>query len=469
MKSNFLIFLFLFSFFALVFADEESPKKAYLLNVNGISIYKSKDINQKIGILNYRDEFVISQFDTPNGWNKIRKGNQEGFIRTDDFNQKEFLIFTSRLSKVYIVVKETKNQIVEKPFPEAKILSSVDQFSVLEVASYSSPLEDRKEVLEEKWYEVLLSDARTGYIKEKSLIYDTIEKAKSVAEKKQIDLNGYALVSNPIYLEEPGGKEKEVIAKRNGFSKKGEFLFVKESREFRGEKYFYTEMGNPSKSYKMQATPKDFDDAPFTGWISEKNAKYFSPREFSRYTLENSTYTKDKILLEAIYAQNEDYPLNFLNIYVKPAGAKNKEWESRFFIVSLYSGYINSARFGNSELVLLVVEKEKDNYKVYNGNIQNRGKIEFFDLDGDGTPEIFSSMDYQSMSRVAFTAPAFYAYIDGAYKEIPLPGNFLDTYMIDGSFLYIDKRQDSNKKVDQQKYKYQNGKFIKFTNKRRLK
>jgi hypothetical protein len=73
-------------------------------------------------------------------------------------------------------------------------------------------------------------------------------------------------------------------------------------------------------------------------------------------------------------------------------------------------------------------------------------------------------MDYKSMSRVAFTAPAFYAYRNGAYEEIPLPGNFLDNYEIDGNFLYIDKREDGSKKKDKKKYKYLQGKFVEVQN-----
>jgi hypothetical protein len=466
MKSNFLIFLFLFSFFASVYAEDEPLKKAYLLNVNGISIYKSKDINRKIGALNYKDEFFISQLDTKKGWTKIAKGKRKGFIRTADFSHREILVFTNILSKSYIVTKKIKNQILEKPFSDAKVLSEREQFSLLEALAYSSPTDNLEDVPgdRERWYELLLTDGRKGYVKEIVSLYDSIEKAKSVAQKKQLHLSGYVLVSNPIYLDEPGGKKKEDSLKRSGLSKKGEFLYVKESREVQGVKYFYTVMSNPSRKYKMEATPTDYDDTPLSAWISEKDAKYFSPVEFSRYTLENSTYTKDRLLLDAILAQNDNLPLNFLDVYIKPLGAKNKKWESRFFIASLYTGYINASGFGDIDPLSLVVEKDKKNYKVYTGNIQNRGKLEFFDLDKDGTPEIFSSMDYKSMSRVAFTAPAFYAYRNGAYEEIPLPGNFLDNYEIDGNFLYIDKREDGSKKKDKKKYKYLQGKFVEVQN-----
>jgi hypothetical protein len=46
------------------------------------------------------------------------------------------------------------------------------------------------------------------------------------------------------------------------------------------------------------------------------DAKFFTPDEFSQYTLRNSKYTGDKLLLEKISAQNEDLPLNYLNVYL---------------------------------------------------------------------------------------------------------------------------------------------------------
>ncbi len=468
MKSNFLIFLFLFSFFASVLADDEPLKKAYLLNVNGISIYKSKEINQKVGVLNYKDEFAISQSDKDGAWTKIITGNKKRFIRKVESSRAEILIFTNILLKSYLVTKKIKNPILEKPFSDAKVLSELEQFSILEALAYSSPTDKSEDLpgYKERWYELLLADGRKGYAKEIGALYDSIEKAKLVAEKKQVELSGYALVTNPVYIKDIDNKEKEEIVGKNGLSKKGEFLYVNESREIKGVKYFYTVMSNPSRKYKMEATPTDYDDIPLRAWISEKDAKYFSPAEFSRYTLENSTYKKDKLLLEEIFAQNDNLPLNFLNVYIKPLGSKNKNWESKFFIASLYTGYINSSGFGDIEPLSLLVEKDKKNYKVYNGNIQNRGKIEFFDLDKDGTPEIFSSMDIQSMSRVAFTTPIFYAFIKGAYKEIPLPGNFLDSYEIDESFLYINKRDENSKKVGKRKYKYLQGKFVEVENKK---
>jgi len=69
-----------------------------------------------------------------------------------------------------------------------------------------------------------------------------------------------------------------------------------------------------------------------------------------------------------------------------------------------------------------------------------------------------------NLTLLAFTAPAFYGYINGAYIEIPLPGNFLDNYTIDEKFLYLNVRETSNKKVDQKKYKYLQGKFVEVKN-----
>ncbi|HRG44576.1 MAG TPA: hypothetical protein PLG41_00110 [Leptospiraceae bacterium] len=462
MKSNFLIFTFLFSIFSLINAETQTEKKAFLLNVNGIFIYKTKDINQKVGNLIYQDEFFILENANDEEWTKIRKGKEFGFIRKPKSTSEEILLFDSPISKNYLVTRISKNQILEQPFSDSKSLDALEKFSVLEILSYSLPFEHKKENLEQRWFEVKAKNHRVGFVKDVALFYDSLEKAMTVVQKKQISLSGYALVSNPIYLTEPDGKVIET--NKRGSSKKGEFIPVKESQERKGVKYFYTSMRNPSLSYKMQATPKGFQDKPFAGWISEKNVKYFTPGEFSQYTLRSSKYTGDKLLLEKIFAQNEDLPLNYLNVYLNPIGDKKEKEKSLFSITSLYIGYVNSSGYGEIEPQSFVVKKEKESYTVFAGNISNRGKFEFFDLDHDGIPEIFSSMETNSMSRVAFTAPAFYGYINGAYIEIPLPGNFLDNYTIDEKFLYLNVRETSNKKVDQKKYKYLQGKFVEVKN-----
>lgn len=462
MKSNFLIFTFLFSIFSLINAEPQTEKKAFLLNVNGIFIYKAKDINQKMGNLNYQDEFFILENANDEEWTKIRKGKEFGFIRKSKSTSEEILLFDSPISKNYLVTRIPKNQILEQPFSDSKSLDALEKFSVLEILSYTLPFEHKKENLEQRWFEVKTKNRKIGYVKDIAVFYDSFEKAKSIAQKKQISLSGYALVSNPVYFTEPGGKEIE--SNKRGFSKKGEFIPVKESQERKGVKYFYTSMRNPSLSYKMQATPKGFQDNPFTGWISEMDAKFFTPGEFSQYTLRNSKYTGDKLLLEKIFAQNEDLPLNYLNIYLNSIGDKKEKEKSFFSIVSLYLGYVNSSGYGELEPQSFVVKKEKESYTVFAGNISNRGKFELFDLDQDGIPEIFSSMDTHSMSRVAFTSPAFYGYVNGAYIEIPLPGNFLDNYSIDEKFLYLNDREISGKKVEQKKYKYLQGKFVEVKN-----
>ena len=462
MKSNFLIFTFLFSIFSLINAEPQTEKKAFLLNVNGIFIYKAKDINQKMGNLNFRDEFFILENANDEEWSKIRKGKEFGFIRKSKSTSEEILLFDSPVQKNYLVTKIAKNQILAQPFSDSKSLGALEKFSVLEILSYSLPFEDKKENLEQRWFEVKTKNRKIGYIKDTSVFYDSLEKAKSIAQKKQISLSGYALVSNPVYLTEPGGKEIET--NKRGSSKKGEFIPVKESQERKGVKYFYTSMRNPSLSYKMQATPKGFQDKPFTGWISEIDAKYFTAGEFSQFTLKNTKYTDNKLLLERIYAQNEDLPLNYLNVYLNSiANIKEKE-KSKFLIASLYVGYVNSSGYGEIMPQSFVVRKEEGSYTVFTGNINNRGKFELFDLDQDGIPEIFSSMETNSMSRVAFTAPAFYGYVKGAYIEIPLPGNFLDNYTIDEKFLYLNEREGSNKKADQKKFKYLQGKFVEVKN-----
>jgi|GEM_PF-1986723 hypothetical protein len=460
MKSNFLKFLFLFCFFSLVTADSQTENKAILVNINGLPIYKSKDINRKIGVLEKGEEFLIISKHSDENWVRIETKKGNGFILNSNFLSSDILTFTNPLEKRYLVLKHEKNFLLEKPFFDARVLENLNQFSIVEILALGSSIENIKGYGEDRWYEVKTKDNKNGFVKDIAISYESLEQAKSVAEKKQLQLSGYALVSAPIYLKEPGGEVINEKNMKNGFSKKDEFINVIESQEKNGIKYYFTSMSNPSRKMKMQITPEHFNESPFDAWISEQNVKYFTPKEFTLYTLKNSKFNEDKSLLEKTFAQNEDIPsLNFLNAYQNLLTSKKKKENTYYGLVNLFIGYVNSSGFGELEPVMFLYKKDKENFTVFAGKISDRGKIKIFDLDKDGIPEIFSSMDNESMSRVAFTTPAFYGYINGAYKVIPLPGDFLDRYEIDENFLYLDEKDYKNKKISKKKYKYKNGLF----------
>lgn len=465
MKSNFLKFLFLFCFFSLVTAGARAENKAILLNINGLPIYKSKDINQKVGVLEKGEEFLILEKDSDDSWLGIENKKGKGFILNTKFISSDILTFTNPLKKSYLVLKHEKNFLLEKPFLDAKSLDNLKQFYILEILAVGSSIEKNETFEEERWYEVKTEDSRVGFVKDVANYYDSLEKAKNVAEKKQLHLSGYALVSVPIYLNEPGGEIINDQKMKNNFSKKDEFISVTQSQEKNGIKYYFTSMSNPSRKMIMQMSPENFDASPIEGWISEQNAKYFTMKEFSLYTLKNSKLSEEKKLLKKTFEQNKDLPsLNFMNAYLNPLTIKNTKKKTKFGLLNLHTGYVNSSGFGDIEPAIFLYKKDGDDYTAFTGKISDRGKIKIFDLDKDGFPEIFSSMDTESLSRVMFTTPAFYGYVNGAYKVIPLPGDFLDSYEINENFLYLAKRDSNNKKTIRKKYRYKSGKFVEVKN-----
>lgn len=451
MKSNFIILFFLLSFFNLIWSDSIHAKKGYLINPNGIFLYKSKQFKDKKGIIKQGEEFHISDELEDKDWIGVETKTQNGYIHNND---QDYIVFDRVLNNEYLVSDEKQRILYEKPYLEANPISKIDGFSVLSVLekeSSKSPSKKKKD--KQIWFKVKINN-KVGFLVSKNEVYTSKESAMDVSQKKEIALDGFALVIDPIYLKEPNGE----IFTPKGASKKNEFVFVVKERTDRNEKFFLVEMKNASFKNKMQATPIDFDEAPFQAWISETNAKYFTPTEFSYYTLQKSSYKGDIRLLKNIFAANKDLPLNFQNVYFNPISDNKTD----YFIVTLFKGYENSSGYGEFYPVSFVVKKVKSDYKVYNGDLINSGKFQFIDLDRDGIPEVFTSMETVTYSRTAFSAPRFYAYIDEAYREIPLPGNFLDTYKITENFLYTQKEDNPKSKV--QKYKYQNGEFIKIKN-----
>jgi len=463
MKFKTLIFLFsyfLFStFFSLFSVEKVGVKKAFLLNPNGLVLFKAKTQTNKtqVGLIDYSEEVSLYFDEEDTNWIEIRKPAMSGFIPKNDILEKDFLIFQENNSKTYAITKKDKILFYEKPFTEIKPSSELSQFQLVEVISESDVNENLQD---DKWFEIKITNGKKGFVKGDIDFYNSIFDAKLALKNRRLNLNDYALVKNPIYISEKAAGQNEVFVEKKGSSKKGEFIFVTQSKEIEGVRYFKAVMENPSRHYKMQATPKAYNDSPFEGWIAEQNVKFYSPEEFSKYTIENSKNKNDRSIMIEIAEQNKNMYLNFSDISVNALAFNKSKKKSGFHLVKLLEGYTNSGGYGNVRQITFVVQEQKENYKAFSGIIEDRGMIEMLDLDEDGIPEFYTHMNIHSMSRVAYTTPLFYAFVNGYYREISLPGNFLDNYTIKENILYLDARDESNTKIVKLKYKYKNGKFI---------
>lgn len=451
---------FLFSAFFSLFSVEKSGfRKAFLLNPNGLVLFKTKTQTKKIqvGVIDYAQEVSLYFDEEDSNWIEIRKPALSGFIPKNDILEKDFLIFKEPNSKTYAITKKDKILFYEKPFTEIKPSSELSQFQLVEVVGESDLSENLQDY---KWFEIKISNGKKGFVKGDIDFYNSLFDAELAIKNRQINLNGYALVKNPIYISKKAGGQNEVFVEKKGSSKKGEFIFVAQSKEIEGVRYFKAVMENPSRHYKMQATPKEYNDSPFEAWIAHENVKFYSPEEFSKYTIENSKYKNDRSIMLEIAEQNKNIYLNFSGMSVNALTFNKSKKKSDFYLVKLLEGYTNSHGYGNVRQITFVVQEQKENYKAFLGSIEDRGMVEMLDLDEDGIPEFYTHMNLNSMARVAYTTPLFYAFVNGYYREIPLPGNFLDNYTIKENILYLDARDDSNTKIVKLKYKYKNGKFI---------
>ena len=459
MKSKFfvfnLIFFIFYSYFSVYSEAVADFRKAFVLNPNGLVLFKSKTKNKEhAGTIEYGDEVLLSLKENESSWIRIKKGSLQGFIPSRGGLKSDFAIFTTLTKSKYALIKKEKTLLYEKPLTDSKSILEFAQFEISEVLAevYNESESDKK------WLYVKTENNLLGYLEGDVTFYDSSVQAETAKKKKQIPISGYFLVSDPIYFKDPGLKNAEDFITK-GASKKGEFLHLIESQELNGVIYYKTNMPNPSRHYKMQADPATYNDSPFEAWISEKNGVYYSNSEFTRYTIENSKYKADKSLLEKVAEINSDMPLNFTSILINPLGNGKAKKNLEYFILKLFKGYENSSGYGYLKRVSFIIQKKNDNYEVFSGNIEDRGTIEMFDL--DGIPEFYTHTDNNSMSRVAFATPLFYGFVDGAYKQIPLPGNFLDNYTIKNNILYVDARDESNSKRVKVKYKYKKGQFTK--------
>lgn len=459
MKSNtlnFLMkFLLFFVFFALFPNEPVNWKKAFVINSNGIVLFKSKSEKKvQIGAISTGQQVLYLE---ESDWIKIQVETLVGFLPKNSVQKFDFLVFEKSSEKIFAIIKKDKSLLWEKPISFATSVGTLNQFDLVEILSASN---QNEKLGTELWLEVKTSDDRIGFIKDEVDFYNSLPNAKLAQEQRQLQEKGFFLVHNAKYFKEMGLEKIEIFGDSIGASKKGEFLFVLESKEIAGIRYYKTLMENPSRAYKMQATPESYNDTPFEAWISEKNGVYYSSEEFSRYTIEHTKNKKDIFLMKEILSNNKNLSLNFSSFSIESIKTNMTEKKSDFYLVKTLKGYTNSAGYGHTNQITFVVKERNQKFEVFSGNIENRGIIEMHDLDEDGTPEFYTHMNQFSMSRVAFTTPLFYGFVNGAYREIPLPGDFLDNYQIKNNILYLNLKTGLKSKSAGVKYKYKNGKFI---------
>ena len=241
MKFRTLIFFFsyfLFSAFFSLFSVEKSGfRKAFLLNPNGLVLFKTKTQTKKIqvGVIDYAQEVSLYFDEEDSNWIEIRKPALSGFIPKNDILEKDFLIFKEPNSKTYAITKKDKILFYEKPFTEIKPSSELSQFQLVEVVGESDLSENLQDY---KWFEIKISNGKKGFVKGDIDFYNSLFDAELAIKNRQINLNGYALVKNPIYISKKAGGQNEVFVEKKGSSKKGEFIFVAQSKEIEGVRSF---------------------------------------------------------------------------------------------------------------------------------------------------------------------------------------------------------------------------------------
>jgi hypothetical protein len=265
------------------------------------------------------------------------------------------------------------------------------------------------------------------------------------SQKKQIPqkekIIGLAFfVSEPVYFKDT--KSNSLLKNLSGASKINEFIFVSEKILSKHNSYYKVFMPGYSRSMRMD----DQDRELFEAFVKAKNIRFFTPQEFTEYTMENSDFNRKNLLEQIQKFEDFKYPLNFTNIKIK------KMKTSGFELIWVSEGYSNSNSYGSVSSKSYVIKNETE--VVPGGlNLYFEG-ITDLDLDDDGMPEIYQSI----ITRTAYDTPVFFGYVDGKYKPISLNGKRID---FKNKFIYSNssefnaelKKPDSKMK----KYKYYKG------------
>lgn len=461
------------------FNELEIESFAFVNNPNGIQLYnKAGDFKSKTNIIRYQDEFELygSYGAEIKGkhWRKVKFQKKDFYILEDEM----YLQFENKESDEYALVQEKDLVVYEKPFKDSKIIGKLDQFSIVNPLSLFRVYDSYMGSLEMEgnqnqfntWYKVKTQKQLTGFILngigEPSTTKESIEEEKN---KKVLNIKGYCELttkSQNFYMDEKLNNQLEDRIKKIFQAK--QFVSSDYSFEKNKVRYFHIHSFLQTKKTKSELdTDKKrmregirskYNTENFEAYISEKQCKFYTAKEYSDYTATNSQFKGDKnaiYTMKKIFDQNNLY-LDYTHFKLIPLNPKSSKFDSYFFAALPRKKKNN---FKNYERAILL-RKTKTDYEVASNSLYPY--LELIDIDKDGILELF----VHAPMRADMSENELFIFLKGKYVSINtvLPKNEQLNYFQDNE-ICVDKtiydKDGQYQTTEQIRYKYYKGKLIK--------
>jgi hypothetical protein len=460
----------------------------YVINPNGVALYKKAgDFKSKQLVVprgesvevfkeKYRDVESINLDGME--WTRVRyKGEVffyfgTSYVYRDDLNFRQMeIVFPGDSAERFAVVQKPDSYLYESPLADSKKLEKLELFSILEILKESQPTEfdamtDSYYLDEPIWLEVKTSSNKIGFVNLGVARYREKAEAEFAIKKKQILDRGFIQINRKTVINSESSSAQELKILR-----KQEFIPVYSSTMENKKRVYHFNFYLKTK--KVLHIPNEFhqlsdEDAKKGRWIwdSERSAgfvakdqgMYFSNRDYSKYTFENTNYKGDHTPLEILYVklsqENEgydfkDFQLKSISIY--------KEGIS-YYKAKIYKKYQRPERREEQDAKYFIFKKIDGKYELVSDGIDSLGATEFVDLDNDGIDEMIVMQGWRMVEY-----KSIFALQNGVYQGIPQMGHE-HGFIIQGHRIYLRGRKTdengNNGKDVMVEYKYSKGELI---------
>lgn len=442
----------------------------YVINPNGVTLYKKAgDFKSKQVVLPRGENIEVYLERVRQGeiieidgveWTRVRYKGEDffyigtGYISREDANFKQMeIVSPDRSTERFAVVQKPDTYLFEFPFPDSKIIERLEAFSLLEILKASEPTEfdentDRYFLDEPIWLEVKTSSNKIGFVNLGVARYREKEEAESAIKEKQILERGFIHISPKSIL-----KTNSLTSQELKILNKQEFIPVYSSTMKNGKRNYHFSfylktnkiLHKPNKFHQLSEEEAKkgrwtWDFTECAGSVSEEQGKYFSNREFSKYTFENTNYKGDylplKILYEKLSQENEGYDFRYFQL--KPISIY-KEGIS-YYKAKIYRKYQRPETREERDVRYFILKKIDGKYELISDEIESLGTTDFVDLDNDGIDEMIVLQRWRVVEYKSILALQ-----NGVYQAIPQMNNHEHSFIIKGRRIYkIGRDTDEN-------------------------
>ncbi len=458
--------------------NSEAEFYAFVNNPNGIQLYsKVGDFKSKTKSMRYQDEFgLYGSNEDINGksWRRVKFQKKDYYISDPD----GYLQFENGVSENYALVQEKSLILYEKPFKDARVIGKLEQFSIVNPVSlfrfhdeYMGRFEMEGSLNQfNTWHKIITSQQLTGFILNGIGEIYTLETMEENKSKKALNVKGVCEIistasdfySDEILKEQADDKTKEIFQKEK-------FLPTDYSFEKNKIRYYsinltvYTKK-TPMELDKTDKNPfrnkriKKYSIENYVAFISEKQCKFYSEREYSDYTASNSQFTGDKkaiFAMKQIFDRNNFY-LDYTHFKLIPLNPESSKFDSYFVAVLPVSDKNDDGKYEKA----ILLRKSKYDFQAVSHSLYP--DIKLVDIDKDGISELLVGVPM----RADLSDNELYIFQKGKYININtiLPKNeqfnaFHDNAILAGKSIYDKDGQYES--YEQVRYKYFKGKLIK--------